>query len=220
MYDIKKLTRNSQPKNVLDIGGGSGYISFYFLASGAEKSICLEPEEDGSTEGIMNEFNLIRKTMDFEDNASLLPITFQNYNAEDKKYDFISLYHSVNHLNESATVSLAESKKAQDIYVQLFKKMFDMTAPGGTILCCDIARNNVFGDLGLKNPLASTIEWEKHQSPYLWAELFKEAGFVDPKIRWSTFGKGKPFVDLFLSNKIASYFIISHFCMTVKKPNE
>ena len=46
--------------------------------------------------------------------------------------------------------------------------------------------HNVFGDLGIRNPLTPNIEWFKHQQPQYWVELLKQAGFGEPVIHWSS----------------------------------
>lgn len=35
----------------------------------------------------------------------------------------------------------------------------------------DADRRNLYARIAIRNPLASTIEWEKHESPKLWARL-------------------------------------------------
>src|SRR5687767_5444688 len=47
-------------KNVLDVGGGKGLLSFYAAVKGAQNAVCLEPEVDGSRNGMIKEYNDLR----------------------------------------------------------------------------------------------------------------------------------------------------------------
>jgi 16S rRNA G966 N2-methylase RsmD len=38
-------------KEVLDVGGGRGLLTFYTAVKGAKKAVCLEPEKEGSKKG-------------------------------------------------------------------------------------------------------------------------------------------------------------------------
>ena len=48
-------------KNMLDVGGGSGLLSFYAGLSGGY-SICLEPELNGSSSSSLKKFDNLKKT--------------------------------------------------------------------------------------------------------------------------------------------------------------
>src|SRR5688572_26439337 len=50
-------------KEVLDVGGGRGLLSFYAAVEGAQRAICLEPETDGSRNGMINAYNEIRSEL-------------------------------------------------------------------------------------------------------------------------------------------------------------
>jgi len=203
-------------KNVLDIGGGDGLLSFFAAVSGAESVLCLEPEGDGSSQNMNNKFNKLLKKLDCI-NVKLQTKTFQEFDPEDKKFDIIIMHDSINHLDESACITLKTDERSWDIYKKLVKRLHSMVNPNGDILLCDCSRYNFFAQFKLKNPLAPTIEWYKHQSPETWVQLFKEAGFGDEKIRWlsfNTFGKSGKF---FLANKVAAYFLHSYFCVKMKK---
>ncbi len=65
--------------------------------------------------------------------------------------------------------------------------------------------------------MSPTIEWHKHQSPKLWAALVAEAGFAESRIGWTSFNRlGNP-GKLLLGNKLAAYFLTSHFCLKVRR---
>ena len=62
-----------------------------------------------------------------------------------------------------------------------------------------------------------TIEWHKHQTPTVWATLLINSGFKNPKFAWSypnTLGKFGRFI---FGNKIAAFFLLSHFRLELTK---
>ncbi len=69
----------------------------------------------------------------------------------------------------------------------VYHEIFSLSNKGTKLIVCDCSRYNFFALLKIRNPFSPTIEWHKHQSPELWAKLLKEAGFINPKIRWSSF---------------------------------
>lgn len=208
---------NLAGKNVLDVGGGAGLLTFFAAANGA-CAICVEPEFDGSSNGMIERFYRIKKDLNFfSGTADLQKITFQNFNP-DKVYDIIVLANSVNHLDEDATKSLSQDKAARERFIEIFKKMYLMIQPGGRLIITDCDRRNFFNDLGVKSPFMPTIEWDKHQSPYLWLELLREVGFSRPSVRWSSPNSLGRLGRLLFGNRLVAYFLFSHFRLEVKKP--
>ena len=65
-------------------------------------------------------------------------------------------------------------------------KLAALCAPGAYLVVKEAMPHNLFGRLGLKNPLMPTLEWEKHQTPELWIELLAQVGFREPRVRWTT----------------------------------
>jgi SAM-dependent methyltransferase len=205
-------------KKVLDIGGGDGLLSFYAIYRGADKAVCLEPESAGSSTGIKQRFNKVCTALGYADRALLLPVTFQDYDPSADKFDIVISRNSINHLNEEACITLHQKYESRSIYVDIFRRLKSMLNPGAMVIICDCSRYNFFQLLDLQNPLARTIEWHKHQDPALWIKLLKEAGFIQPAIRWSSFNSLGKFGQLLLGNKIAAYFLYSHFCLTIRNP--
>jgi SAM-dependent methyltransferase len=204
-------------KKVLDIGGGKGLYTFYSAAMGAQTAICLEPEGDGSNDGVHDLFREVNQTLGLE-NAQLKANTLQQFDPGHQTFDLILMHNSINHLDEDACQNLHHDQEAQQTYLELFQRIYDMASPGARLIVCDCSRTNAWALLKLRNPFAPSIEWEKHQSPKLWARLLKQAGFQNPTIRWSSFNRlGKP-GKLLLGNKFMAYFLRSHFCLTMQKP--
>ncbi len=191
-------------KNVLDVGSGNGWISVYVFMNGAKRVIGLEPMETG-----------IREICLGSDSVSIVPSTIQEYNAQET-FDLIVLHDSINHLNEEACIKLKETR-SQVIYYMIFNRLFNMLNRGGKIVIADASSSSFFADLGWPNPFDRTIEWHKHQKPELWAKLLSDCGFIHPKISWLT-PKKLMFLDRILSNRIASYFLVSHFRLVMWKP--
>jgi hypothetical protein len=206
-------------KTMLDIGGGDGMLSFYAACSGAAKVICLEPEVAGSTTGTNVAFQRTASLLG-QTNVQLLPSRLQDYDPGDGPFDILLLHASINHLDEDACIGLDRDREAQRSYEQLFGKLSSLACPSAKLIVVDCARRNLFGDLHMNNPFVPTIEWQKHQSPRLWARHLAHAGFNNPTIRWHSFNTLRTCGRLFLGNRIAAYCLTSSFCLTMEKGRE
>jgi len=204
-------------KTLLDIGGGSGLFDFYAVAAGAAKAVCLEPEAEGSSAGMRTRFEQLREWFG-TDRVVQLPCTFQGFEPGGERFDVVLLHNSINHVDEAACIVLHREAAAREAYTALFRRMFELTAPGGRLIIADCARRNLFGDLGVRNPMVPTIQWYKHQSPRLWATLLANAGFTNPRIRWTSFNVLGRLGAVFLRNRLAAYLLVSHFCLTMDRP--
>ncbi len=202
-------------KNVLDIGGGNGLLSFYIASQQANNVVCLEPELDGSSGNNKNTFNKIASILKYY-NITFFNSTFQEFKSLDK-FDIVILYNSINHLNENACINLKKEDNARKIYNKYFRKLYKITADNATIIICDCSNRNFFNDIGLMNPLAKNIEWGKHQNPHIWLKLLEEEGFEKVLLKYSSFNRLGKLGNLFFGNKYFSYFLNSHFCLYVRK---
>lgn len=217
IFDKVELER----KKVLDIGGGSGLLTFYAAAKGAEKVVCLEPECSGSSSGMIDKFNKFKSALSNSLPIEQHPVTLQKYLAQntEEEFDVVVLHASINHLDEEACINLLKSETSYSIYKDLLTGVFNKMKNGGVMIASDCSCNNFFHSIGIKNILVPTIEWHKHQKPGTWISLLKEIGFVNPKVKWgtpNTFGKiGK----LLMGNSLVSYLTTSHFNITIQKPN-
>ena len=79
---------------VLDIGGGNGVHSFYAAASGAKDVLVIEPENDGSTAGVLAQFDVWKKELG-NPNVRLLKGFFQDYEHSGEPFDLIISVFSV-----------------------------------------------------------------------------------------------------------------------------
>lgn len=201
-------------KSFLDIGGGNGLFTHYATYCGASRAVCMEPEDDGSTSGDTTLFTKFKDTFELQ-TSELVTSAFQEYESD--PFDIVLSHNSINHLDEPACEALNESAAAREIYNDLFKKLSNLTKPGGQLIVCDCRRRNFFSDLKLTNPFMRTIEWKKHQEPEFWAEMLQPAGFESESIQWTTFNTLGPLAPRVLNNRLAGYMTLSHFRMYLRK---
>lgn len=208
---------NFEGKKVLDIGGGSGLLSFWAACNGASSVVCLEPMLEGSSSRPAETFEQIQEMANLRQ-VTLLPKRFQDYHADFEEFDIIVLDNSINHLDEIACTQLHEEDKlAVASYNEIFRKIAAIMQPSGILVITDCGRRNLFGDLRLPNPFAHTINWKLHQQPKLWQRMITKAGFSDSVIRWIPPNRSRRLGRILLSNRYASYLLNSHFCIRMKK---
>jgi SAM-dependent methyltransferase len=210
---------NLANKNVLDVGGGSGLLSFYAAVKGAQKVVCLEPEFAGSTSGVTNKFYALKKELPTSLPIELNTHTLQDYfqEAGNEIYDVVIMHNSINHLDEEACINLLKSATCYNTYLAIFKNVFRIMKKGGLLIVTDCSCKNFFNDIRVKNVLAPSIEWHKHQIPRTWVKLLKAADFRNSKVKWLTpnrFGKPGIFV---LGNPLMAYMTASYFKVTIVK---
>ena len=204
-----------EDKLILDIGGGSGILSYYAVLKGASHAICVDPFGDGSSlsqGGILSELNSVTGLS----NVEFMPVPFNSFDPKNVMFDIVMLHNSINHLDEKACIELQNSSTARTKYSKIFSRIKNMLKPGGEILICDCSSRNIFPKFRLHNFFAPNIDWEKHQPPEKWIEILKDEGFVEPVIRWNSPKTLGAIGNLFLGNKVMSYFLASHFCLRMK----
>lgn len=220
-FYLKNLFENVDftEKEVLDVGGGRGLLSFYAAVEGARRAICLEPEVDGSRNGMINAYNEIRSEFPESLPVNLIPLTLQDYLKQTgpESFDVIIMHNSINHLDEEACIHLLDNEDCYSRYVAVFKNVHRIMKKNGTLIITDAARNNFFNDIGIKNIFTPTIEWHKHQQPKTWATLLKEAGFKNASVHWLTPNRLGNTGKLLMDNYFISYLTRSYFKMTMKK---
>jgi SAM-dependent methyltransferase len=203
-------------KRVLDIGGGFGLHSFYAGCLGAEEVICLEPEIEGSSALVIEKYKRLQNQLNMN-NVMLKTETFQDFNNDGKLFDLILSHYSINHLDESACITLLENEESKNKYKSIAVKLSSMAKQGATIIVCDCSNHNFFAHLGIKNPFAPTISWNLHHAPEIWIKILKGARFTNEKIKWTSFGEFKNIGRLLIGYKYISYFLNSHYCFRMTK---
>lgn len=206
-------------KNMLEIGCGKGLFCIWASIHGAKSVVGLEPLADGTTETTewYGEFYKISNELNLS-NIEMLPQKIQDFECEENIFDIILSHGSINHLDEKSCIRLRESPDARDAYLEIFRKLNRCMRNGGRLIIVEASNRNYFGDKGLRNPVAKTIEWHKHQGPEIWADLLLNCGFKDPKITWNS-GTKLRYLRVYSISRTLSYFGRSSFRleMTVAK---
>jgi SAM-dependent methyltransferase len=208
-----------QNKSMVDVGGGNGIFTFYAACSGASEVTCLEPEAAGCRSGMISRFKKVQNRLQLA-NVRLVTETLQSFECDRPGFDIILLHNSVNHLDEPACIKLKNHSGSRDRYNSLFSKIFSIANDGAKLIVSDCSRDNVFAHVGMKNPFAPSIEWHKHQSPDLWVELLGGAGFCNPEVKWKAPSATRDWGEKLLGNRVASYFLTSHFTIEMQKPGD
>ena len=149
--------------------------------------------------------------------CGLSPLHFKPLIPGGKQFDIILLHNSINHLDETACINLLSDEASKAIYLDIFSKLSSLASSGAKLIVCDCSRYNFFALLRIRNPFAPTIEWHKHQAPEVWVGLLSQVGFVNPRIRWTSFNTLRLPGRVLLGNKLLSYFLRSDFCFTMEK---
>lgn len=216
-YRCERFFRGLSPagKTILEIGAGNGLLSAYALRRGAKRTIALEPESAGSTSGVRTPLQKLAAEFGKE-RMEVLPVPFQQYDAQGTVFDMILLCDSVNHLDEPACQTAHRSAAARAIYLAIFRKIADLLRPGGEMVLCDCSRYNAFGLCRLRSPLVPFIEWHKHQPPRFWARLLREAGLRTCRIDWHAIYPLRR-LGRWVENPLAAFFLNSKFRLVAQK---
>jgi len=202
-------------KALLDIGCGAGMLAFGAVAMGARLAVGLEPEMNGSTSGFIKSGEQLAKDFGFN-NVTLRNCTLDDYDFAEGPFDVIVMYNVINHLNEEACMNFLKSIEAQECYRSYLSQLLAQLSPNGVLIAADCARNNFWGDLGVRNPVAKTIEWEKHQNPSVWTKVLKSVGFQSVDYWWKPLHRIR-FLGPMARTKPWAYLTNSHFILNAYK---
>lgn len=201
-------------RSVLDVGGGDGVISFYAAARGASKVVCLDPAADGSSPAIDDRYALLEDEVGGP--VIKLRERFQDHDPGVAKYDVLLVHNAINHLDEEACSRLPDDPDAVAAYREIFRDLRGLLKLGGHAIVADCGRRNLWGDLGVHNVFAPTIEWEIHQEPKVWDQLMTDAGFEPGRIRWDAPSKMRRPGQVVFGNRVGAYLTNSHFILTAR----
>jgi SAM-dependent methyltransferase len=196
---------------VLEIGCGSGAFCFWLALNGVEYVLGLEPEADGCIAGSIKKFNEIQAGLNLN-NVEFKESFLENLSMPKKPYNMIVMLNVINHLDENAVQKLHWDEKARIEYIDMLKNLKRFISKDGFLIVADCGRKNFWNNLGLKSPFIPAIEWNKHQDPDLWINLFKRAGFELYDFRWSNIYP----LGFLSSNRVVQYLTMSHFTLRFK----
>jgi 2-polyprenyl-3-methyl-5-hydroxy-6-metoxy-1,4-benzoquinol methylase len=206
-------------KEVLDVGGGRGLLTFYVATRGAKRAVCLEPERDGSSKGMIKAYQDLRMQLSETLPVEMYPLTLQEYlqQTASHMFDVVIMHNSINHLDEEACIHLLEQEDAYHRYLSVFKNLYRITRKNGVLIVTDVSRHNLFSDIGVKNIFVPTIEWHKHHKPLTWISMLEKAGFKDAAVKWLSPNRLRGPGKLLMGNYLMSYLTRSYFRLTMRK---
>lgn len=190
-------------KNILDVGGGSGYVSFYCKIKGGRDVVCLEPEDEGSNNEKNNSYEILNDRIDYD--IEYLDKRIEDYNTK-KKFDLIILHNSINHLVDGNTKDLSSNDISKIKMMNTIEKISSLAADGCLLLIVDNSGYHFFQKLGFeRHPLIPHVGFHDHESPDFWISYFKKFDFKFAKMDWITPNPMGYFGKVLFNSSYASY---------------
>jgi SAM-dependent methyltransferase len=203
-------------RRVLDVGGGNGLMSFFAAANGAGPVVCLDPMADGSNPAMDRQYRLLDDAMGADVDVRVRRCGVEDLDPDSGQFDVVLVHNAVNHFNEAACAALPAAWAAA-WYRELFGRIAALLPPDGDLILADCAARNLWGDLGVRNVFAPTIEWRIHQQPRVWVRLLEAAGFDRPLVSWNPPGRLGTAGRMLLANRVGGYLTNSHFTIRMKR---
>lgn len=200
--------------SILDVGGSDGLLAFLLADRGATVT-CLEPMANGSNKDMIIARTLYAEAAQAGANVTFVGESFQNWITVDK-FDVVIFHNSINHPDEDACTKVQVEPSALRSYHSIFQKVGSISKSGAYLLVSDCANRNLFGDLGIRSPFASAIEWEIHQQPGTWGQIVRSAGFSDIEITWNFSSRSPTFIRRLFRNAFGAYITSSHFTLKAR----
>lgn len=197
-------------KSLLDVGGGTGVMAFYGALCGANRVVCLEPSAAGSNQGVQERFERIRSKTDLD--VKFVTGRIQTWS---EPFDIVLMNNVVNHLDEDVCRRLHIDARARSVYRSHLEHVADVTKKW--LIVGDCSRSSFLAALGVHNPFAPSIEWEKHQRPELWAQMFESLGFRTTRLRWNASARLGKVGQAILGNRVGAYLTNAHFILTLER---
>ncbi|NSW52321.1 MAG: methyltransferase domain-containing protein [Anaerolineae bacterium] len=195
-------------KRVLDVGCGNGSLALWAAVHGASHVVGLEPESDGSRSGTFQIFQKLIYDLELNSTVEASRNTIQQLCGV-QPFDIIISYNVINHLDEQAVQQLTVNYESVQKYLFLIEYFRALINEDGILIIADCARDNIWGNLGLRSPFAPMIEWNKHQNPEVWIDLFSKKGFKLIDLRWSPINPVKKLSQ----NRLFHFLTLSHFVL-------
>ncbi len=195
--------------HVLEVGCGSGAWAIWAALHGAQQVLGIEPEIEGSSSHVLAQFQHAIEVLGLGAYVKASNHSLQELSPSEQPFDIVVMYNVINHLDEESVTLLHKNPVAVNQYGTILRHLRSLMSPGGWVIVADCARDNFWQRLGLRSPLALSIEWHKHQNPCLWVKIFERAGFQFFDLRWSPL---QPFPRL-TANRFIQYLTCSHFVL-------
>jgi len=187
-FDLHFDSLSVENRSVLEIGAGRGYLAALCLARGACRVVALDPEKDGSTKGVNEQFTSLTESVALGNGIEYLPMSLEKFILTGRKetFDYILMCNMINHIDEDAVVRLhlPDANQERKRYIRTFEEIRNLLAKTGVLLISDVGRYNFWNSIGLRFPACHTIEWHKHQNPNVWEAILSEAGFASSIVKW------------------------------------
>lgn len=202
-------------KSLLDLGGGNGIASFF--ASHSDKSCrctIVDPFEDGSNTLMSNQYKELSKVYN---NTVKLHMGYVETLPKDEKFDLILMHNSINHIGEDIIIDIQYNQNHWKKFSLRLESILMRAKKGAKIIVADCSSKNFWNDIGVKNPLAPTIEWHLHQPPHVWKEMIEKFNFTRLSTKWTSRRELLLFGKILLAHRLISYFTESHFVSIYEK---
>lgn len=219
-FDLHFGSLDMENRSVLEIGAGQGYLSALCLVRGASRVVALDPESDGSTKGVNEQFASLTKSVAMGDSIEYLPMSLEKFIATGKKetFDYILMCNVINHIDEGAVVKLhlPDADQERKRYTHMLEEIRNLLTETGVLLVSDNGRYNFWNSIGLRFPACRTINWNKHQNPDVWVDLLSEAGFMSSIVKWLPLYCLRH-LKAMVSSKLAAQCLNSYFLIQARK---
>lgn len=206
-------------KRVLDLGAGTGYHTAFAAASRASVVCAVEPELSGASTGACS--TLARLTAECNQFARVIVVTSEIAGARHEgPFDIVLCFNVINHVHEDLVPRLPTDPVAVARYSDFFQELYASMSDGGKLILADCSPENhirgVSELLGIRHPVAPTIQWHLHQPPEVWAAMAVRAGMRLNSLRWPA-PRQLSAISRLVSNRSASGFLQSHFVLVLEK---
>jgi cyclopropane fatty-acyl-phospholipid synthase-like methyltransferase len=198
-------------RRVLDVGCGQGALAVWAALHGAAMVVGLEPEVEGSTAGSSDRLESVIHHFGLGDRIELHRVRLDEFEGA-AEFDLAILSGVVNHLNEAAVVRLHRDPSAVEEYVTALRPLRSLLRAGAVVIVADCGRRSIWNTIGRRGPWTHDIEWEKHQQPNTWIEVFRGAGFEPLDVRWSPLRR----TGRLTGNRFVQFFTMAHFVLRLR----
>ena len=216
-------------KNVLEVGCGKGFVSFWIALFGeARKVVALDESEGvGSEKGVLafleksvKDFNIkltlanskIKMEKERLENIKVVKCDIMNNSFPNDSFDIIIANNALHHVVRTGKYIL-EDLTTKNKWINLFCELKRLLKPNGMIVLGEFSRKSIWRYIKLRY---RQIDWELHPTLNEWLLIIKLAGFKEISFKYIVPYKLRHLRPL-LSNSTSSFFISPIFNIYAKK---